>query len=402
MNWSVGELFDKISILEIKRERIKDAEKLSHIDLESKRLHELIRLLPSYPAKYKELVKVNTVLWNIEDEIREKDRLNEHDSDFVTLSRAVFKVNGERSRLKNGFDSEIQEQKHYMGETHGTPRETMYLHTHNGMGDLILCNGMVREMNEKYDMVLAVLNIYLENVMFMFRDLLTVTFFSRDTNTDILRDYKSEVIAQHYILLGMNVPNGFFFSHDFSFPSGFYKEANIDSDVIFTKFFLLRDRHMETLFYEQVLRKYNLEKGQPYVIIQDDPSRFTCNTSLVPEKSIPIYTRDFLDTNIFMFRKLIENAEAFHGFDSSFMWFIQLCKVQVRKKYCHLYAKNTSTTFMHTYFGSHRPHDWILVSAQGPVMETFVGPTYACSMNTNICLLLVIVIIIYLFIGCIQ
>jgi len=93
---SHGELIDKITILEIKDERVKDVEKLKNIR------HELNVLIKyEFETSHKqELKHVNNTLWDLEDGIRKLDRENDFGSKFIDMARNIYKVNDERSRIQ--------------------------------------------------------------------------------------------------------------------------------------------------------------------------------------------------------------------------------------------------------------------------------------------------------------
>lgn len=100
---SVGELVDKISILKIKSKNIIDENKLININNEfmelQKKLNEL-NILKSIQNEIEELDKINSQLWTIEDDIREKEKRNEFDETFINLARSVYKVNDKRAFFK--------------------------------------------------------------------------------------------------------------------------------------------------------------------------------------------------------------------------------------------------------------------------------------------------------------
>tara|TARA_Y100000389_G_C17454498_1_gene517150 strand:+ start:922 stop:1326 length:405 start_codon:yes stop_codon:yes gene_type:complete len=120
---SVGELFDKISILEIKKNKIKNSLKLDNIHKEHKLLNEICDNLYSendnqfYKFK-KMLFDVNSKLWEIEDKIRIHEQESKFDEDFIKLAREVYKVNDERFNIKTlvneYYDSDIIEEKEYV------------------------------------------------------------------------------------------------------------------------------------------------------------------------------------------------------------------------------------------------------------------------------------------------
>ncbi len=116
---SLGELLDKLSILYIKNKKIKDVAKLSHIQLEIKKLEETLQNLKisEYQELLIELEEINLKLWQIEDDIRDKERRKEFDQEFIELARAVYITNDQRFECKNKinqkYSSKIVEVKSY-------------------------------------------------------------------------------------------------------------------------------------------------------------------------------------------------------------------------------------------------------------------------------------------------
>lgn len=101
---SVGELFDKIVILEIKAAKITDAAKLMEIQKELNLLKQ-VDLTARGPLSDLEPVKqalkqVNETLWEIEDRIRDRERAKDFGPEFVRLARAVYQTNDRRAELK--------------------------------------------------------------------------------------------------------------------------------------------------------------------------------------------------------------------------------------------------------------------------------------------------------------
>lgn len=114
---SAGELIDKISILQIKSEKIKDENKLDHINREKEVLSKEAQKLHLHQNWLDKIKEVNLKLWKIEDDIREKERKKEFDQGFIELARAVYFTNDERFNVKNEinlwYSSNIVEQKSY-------------------------------------------------------------------------------------------------------------------------------------------------------------------------------------------------------------------------------------------------------------------------------------------------
>jgi len=114
---SAGELIDKISILDIKLNKIKDPIKLIHIQKEKDSLMTQVDKLYAYINWLLKIKEINLKLWHIEDRIREKEKLKQFDKDFISLARAVYTTNDERFNIKNQinnhYNSNIIEQKSY-------------------------------------------------------------------------------------------------------------------------------------------------------------------------------------------------------------------------------------------------------------------------------------------------
>lgn len=116
---SIGELFDKISILQIKQEKITDAQKLKHVEYELELLSDKMQELQLEKASafIEDIKEVNTVLWEIEDQIRVKEKSGDFDQEFISLARSVYKTNDERFLVKNKinefYGSNVVEVKSY-------------------------------------------------------------------------------------------------------------------------------------------------------------------------------------------------------------------------------------------------------------------------------------------------
>jgi len=118
---SAGECLDKITILEIKAAQIKDEAKLVNINHELKILQDICAAtLPKeidISAEMAELKSVNEALWEIEDDIRDKEFAGEFDQRFIKLARSVYVTNDKRAALKRVLNeklgSELVEEKSY-------------------------------------------------------------------------------------------------------------------------------------------------------------------------------------------------------------------------------------------------------------------------------------------------
>ena len=118
---SVGELLDKISILEIKQEKIKDPEKLKFINNElnilKDQLDKNVKSNDKLQSLFQSLKEINAKLWVIEDDKRLCEKNSDFTKDFIRLSRDVHFLNDDRARIKlemnNHTGSKIKEIKEY-------------------------------------------------------------------------------------------------------------------------------------------------------------------------------------------------------------------------------------------------------------------------------------------------
>lgn len=122
-----GELLDKITILQIKRERIADPAKRANVAAELAMLQEVRAHVLVEPAELDpvvaELQAVNQRLWDVEDALRQCERAGEFGDRFIALARSVYQLNDRRAllkrRLNEWFDSPLVEEKSYTSSPEG-------------------------------------------------------------------------------------------------------------------------------------------------------------------------------------------------------------------------------------------------------------------------------------------
>ena len=113
---SNGEVVDKITILKIKLDKIKDSDKLENI---KKEYRILLPCMESFKVRreFENLHAINFLLWEVEDNIREKEKIEEFDEEFISLARQVYRLNDKRARIKKTINektgSELIEEKSY-------------------------------------------------------------------------------------------------------------------------------------------------------------------------------------------------------------------------------------------------------------------------------------------------
>ena len=118
---SAGELFDKITILEIKKEKISNKEKLVDVEKELNSLNDTVgKFIPDQSNISKhinDLKEINLKLWDIEDGKRAAEKVKKFDDKFIELARNVYRLNDERAKIKLAINttlgSNIKEVKSY-------------------------------------------------------------------------------------------------------------------------------------------------------------------------------------------------------------------------------------------------------------------------------------------------
>lgn len=117
-----GELVDKLTILNIKKIKIKDPNKIKEVNTELKILEEKAEVLKNLNEKefldlFKKLYEINLKLWEVEDNIRIHESNNEFNEKFIELARSVYFLNDNRFDIKSNinkfFGSKINEVKQY-------------------------------------------------------------------------------------------------------------------------------------------------------------------------------------------------------------------------------------------------------------------------------------------------
>jgi hypothetical protein len=122
----IGEAFDRITILEIKKSKITDADKLKNIEIEHEYLNDkLVEFISKKSASpifdilklVAELQETNLKLWEVEDKLRDKERESNFDQEFIELARLVYITNDKRAEIKKdinkAFGSNFIEEKSY-------------------------------------------------------------------------------------------------------------------------------------------------------------------------------------------------------------------------------------------------------------------------------------------------
>lgn len=177
---SYGEAIDKLTILDIKMDMIRDARRID-VEKEYNVIYKDISgyLTDTIAYYYTTLKDINRAIWIMQD----KFRLSVNPAEKNDLCTAIILENDRRFRVKSKINtylqSSLKEQKGY------TPR-TAFVLTHLGLGDMITANGIVRHLSTRYEKVIVVCKSkYLKNVTEMYSDDPTIDFYPIENDNDI-------------------------------------------------------------------------------------------------------------------------------------------------------------------------------------------------------------------------
>lgn len=324
MHVSPGDIADRLSILQIKLNNVTDQKKLQNIKNE----YEMLR--SEYTDDITDLYKVNSVLWDVENELRIYEKNQDFGPTFVRLARLVYHINDRRAALKREInkDCHIAEEKQYVEYAHANKRTVSVLN-HLGLGDNLICNGMIRHYAKTYNVITYVKKHNVLTVEFMYRDLgSSLTIIPVKDDQDAWSKQQPGTIR-----------TGIFHKPQWNVQppwcNSFYKNAGLDPSLMRSDFFVVRSRDSEERMYRQMIDHIGTDK---YIVVHDDPERYS---SIDIETNLPIIRIGqgqfpIESTNIFDYSTLIERAVEYHGFDSSFMWLVELLKLRPKE-----------TTFLH-------------------------------------------------------
>ena len=219
---------------------------------------------------------------------------------------------------------------------------------HLGLGDFMIFNGLIRHFAETDDIILFVWERNFKEVSYMFRDLKNLRFCRLFMETSEEVDYNVNTLKYDKLLVvGTHTINGKQYNNDMVRTRIFddeYRHAGLDPQIRYTKFFIERDQFMETHVYNLFMHLIGHRK---YIVVHDDPSR---NLIIdVPENDVFVFfisnTRNDFTKHFHMFHmyKIIENSEAFHGYEGTgWTGLIEQWKFPSLKKYIHVYTRRNA------------------------------------------------------------
>ncbi len=215
----------------------------------------------------------------------------------------------------------------------------LYIYHHLGLGDHIMCNGLVRHYAENYDTIYLFVKPHnIGNVKYMYRDNSNIKFLTLDDND--VRFFMSLNKNNKYLVIG--ITQEWFKNFDINkkwktFDEGFYAAANIPLEYKWDKFYFERNIEKEKdVFYN----KLKLIDNDKFVFIHDNPSQNRVfKDNLIPKNIKIINPNDHPYINLFDFLYTIKKAEQVHVMNSSFMNIIDCMKLREDNLFLHSYAR---------------------------------------------------------------
>lgn len=212
---------------------------------------------------------------------------------------------------------------------------TTYVYHHLGLGDHIICNGLVRSLLHTSESIVLLCYSHNEtNVRYMYRDEPRITILPFD-NENLIISFIENNSAFDWRIIGQRDPKfNELVSTGTSFDAAFYEIAKVPFHHKFTKFYLQRDLEAEETLY-QTLNPNN----DPFIYLQDDADRgFNLNLNII-RKDLRIIKND-ISFKVFDYLTLLERAQEIHLMESSVHALVDNYRLVKPKLFLHKYVRN--------------------------------------------------------------
>ncbi len=190
--------------------------------------------------------------------------------------------------------------------------KTIVIHHHLGLGDIIICNGLVNYLSGKFEkIILPIYENYYEQVCYLYIENPKIEVIQIQNDSEIYNRFKKNQVLR----IGFEKNFG-------KFNTSFYKQLNIPYSVSFNFFQLPRDDKKESELMNHLMQVYKIEKN--YRLVHRSSSYGQVNLQI--DDSLPtIYIEKDSDifNNIFLYAKLIEGAQEIHCIDSSILHLVE-------------------------------------------------------------------------------
>lgn len=241
------------------------------------------------------------------------------------------------------------------------PGRKIFLRPHLGLGDHLICAGLVRKLAEEaLSLVLPVKEFYTVSISQLFSDLPKVKILPIDPRAENqeVAFWWERYEAEGYELLALGSFGKDFMAKGAGFDESFYIQAGLDPQLRWSNFSYVRRPEMEQQFKTHVLRAHKIEPGEPYSFLHDDPQRaLRINPERIPRDVTFIRPLPEWTSNVLFYRALIEGAESLHLIDSSFAILADFFDLSgVTMKVIHRYVRPEQKTLT-----THYKQDWMII-----------------------------------------
>lgn len=343
---SIGEALDKLTILDIKTEKIKDLAKLGHCKREYEALLSDLRShIADNAFYYKILRNINLQIWEMQDEIRERPDPQK--------CVDILDKNDMRFRIKDVINRNT---KSYLREQKGYPPRSAIVIGHMGLGDHIGLNGAVRYIAMQHDETVVVCHRRnAKNVAAMFADNPTIKLMEVDLGYIVQPSStcagESVIVDDlHFTSVYRSGYYTFPLQHNFEdLPSCFYRDMGFDPEIRHTYFHVPTTSNAEAL-YQRI-------KDQPYIFVQQKSSSHTTqlvtwdiDSILTIDPNLNVYpeghewyelAQAFVDQDFLDYTLVIQHAKEIHTVDSAFYCLASYLPLDAEVKRC--YTRETGT-----------------------------------------------------------
>jgi hypothetical protein len=217
-----------------------------------------------------------------------------------------------------------------------------YIYHHLGLGDHIICNGLVREYSKQFSEIIIFCKQHnYESVSFMFSDLKNLRILIGDDN--YVLNYLRTIPEQNIIRIGYTGYN--WGNLNLNFERTFYFQAGLDFNKRWDSFKLIRDKNKEI----QLFNVFGFKEKEYIFVHQDKERNFLIDNKYLKNKKI-IFMEKGLTLNIFDYLYLIENATEVHVIESCLAFIIDSLQLQEDKNlFIHRYSRKIPLFEIPTY-----------------------------------------------------
>lgn len=208
-----------------------------------------------------------------------------------------------------------------------------YIYHHLGLGDHIICNGMVRHFLEEHGKIgLFCHSHYQKNVNYLYRDDSEINILPYKNESDIC-SFLSSLDKNKYKKIGFNDLNKYSPNGPVTVDEAFYELAGVDFENRFSKFYLKRDFNKE----KEALKELN-PKNEKFIYVHDDSNRGFAIHNEKHRQDLKIIKNDFRFT-LFDMMGIIEEAEEVHTMQTGLFDLINSFKLEKPKIFVHTYVR---------------------------------------------------------------